>query len=63
MIRTAFSICAVLCAFAFGACEKQSFDNLPEHYKQKAEHRAGASHDEAPAHGDKEKTDAGEHKS
>ncbi len=43
MKRLAFSVAAAAFAFAFGACEKNSADNLPDHYR----HKVG-SHAEAP---------------
>ena len=43
MKRLAFSVAAAAAAFAFGACEKQSADNLPDHYRHKG------SHADAPA--------------
>lgn len=51
MKRLAFSVAAAAAAFAFGACEKQSADNLPDHYLHKGDGHAeaGAAHDAAPA--------------
>ena len=68
MKRLAFSVAAAAAAFAatwvFSACEKHSADNLPEHYLHKGgQHvEAGAEHETAPSHGEKEKAPAGEHK-
>ena len=64
MKRLAFSVAAAAAAFAFGACEPQSADNLPDHYLHKGEQRAGAgaAHETAPAHGEAKKAPAADHK-
>ena len=64
MKRLAFSIAAAAAAFTFGACEKHSSAELPEHYlhKGRSHAEAEAGHEAAPAHGEKEKAPAGEHK-
>ncbi|MEO6739242.1 MAG: hypothetical protein ABIP20_03260 [Chthoniobacteraceae bacterium] len=64
MKRLAFSVAAAAAAFTFGACEKHSADNLPDHYMHKGGQHAetGAAPESAPAHGEKEKAPAGEHK-
>ena len=66
MKRLAFSVAAAAAAFAFGACEKHSAAELPEHYQHKGgQHaEAGAAHDAAliPAHGDAKKAPEADHK-
>ena len=62
MKRLALSISVAVAALGFGACEQQPSADLPEHYLHKANHGAGAGHEAAPTHGEKEKTPAGEHK-
>jgi len=62
MIRIAFSICAAIGALAFGACEKQSANDLPARYKPGGKH-VESNHETAPAHGEKEKAPEGGHKS
>ena len=53
-------------AFAFGACEKHSADNLPDHYQHKAGQHAGAGEAHgaapAPAHGETKKAPVPDHK-
>ena len=56
MKRLALSISVAVAALGLGACEPHSSADLPEHYQHKGGHEA------APAHGDAEKTPAGEHK-
>jgi hypothetical protein len=62
MKRIAFSICIATVALGLGACEQHSADTLPDHYKHKGSHHAGAGHDTTPAHDVKEKAPADEHK-
>ncbi len=64
MKRLVFSVAAAAAAFTFGACEKHSAAELPEHYQHKAGQHAEAAeaHEAAPAHGEAEKKPAGEHK-
>ena len=66
MKRLAFSVAAAAAAFAFGACEKHSADNLPDHYLHKGgQHaEAGAAHGAvpAPAHAEAKKAPAPDHK-
>ena len=63
MKRLALSFAAVA-ALGFGACEKHSSAELPEHYLQKGSHHdeAAPAPEAAPAHGEKEKAPAAEHK-
>lgn len=68
MKRLALSVAAAALTLGFGACEKHSAENLPEHYKHKGQsttaadgsHNDGAHND--GAHGEKEKAPAPEHK-
>ena len=66
MKRLALSISVAVAALGFGACEQRPSADLPEHYLHKGNHEAeggaGGGHEAAPAHGEKEKTPAGEHK-
>ena len=65
MKRLAHSISIAVAALGLGACEQHPSADLPEHYLHKGNHHeagAGAGHEAAPAHGEKEKTPAGEHK-
>ena len=64
MKRLALSISIAVAALGLGACEQRPSAELPEHYQRKGNHEAGAGagHEAAPAHGEKEKTPAGEHK-
>jgi len=64
MKRPAFSIALAAAAFGFGACEKHSSADLPEHYLHKGSHHdeAAAGHEGAPAHEEKAKAPAAEHK-
>ena len=65
MKRLALSISFVVAALGFGACEPHSWPaGLPEHYqhKQDAKHAGGGHPPAAPAHEEKPKAPAGEHK-
>ena len=62
MKRLALSISIAVAALGLGACEQNSSADLPEHYQHKSNHGADAAHEAAPAHGEKEKAPAGEHK-
>ncbi len=64
MKRLATSIAAAAIALGIGACEKQSAENLPEHYKHKGNHKTagGGEHGNAPAPAEKEKAPKPEHK-
>ena len=62
MKRLALSISIAAAALGLGACEPRSSSDLPEHYQHKGHHEAQAEHEAAPAHGEKEKAPAGEHK-
>ena len=67
MKRLALSISIAVAAFGLGACEKFSSADLPEHYQNrwspKSTEADHAEHEpSAPAHGEKEKAPAGEHK-
>jgi len=64
MKRLALSISIAIAALGLGACEKHSSAELPEHYQNKwGPKPAGEEHAPvAPAHGEKEKAPAGEHK-
>ena len=62
MKRLALSFAIAAAAFGFGACEKHSAENLPEHYKHKGGQHAEASHGTAPAHGEKSAEPAAPHK-
>ena len=66
MKRLTFSVATAAAAFGLGACEKQSSAELPEHYQHKGSSHAEAEtaprHDAAPAHSEKQKAPAGEHK-
>ena len=63
MKRLALSISIAAAALGLGACEPQA--EPPEHYKHKGGHHDAAEtgHDAAPAHGEKAKAPAAEHKS
>jgi hypothetical protein len=63
MKRLALSISAAT-ALGLGGCEKHSSADLPEHYQNRWSPKpAEAEHEPAaPAHGEKEKTPAAEHK-
>lgn len=63
MKRLALSFAAIA-ALGLGACEKHSSAELPDHYQHKGTHRAeaAAGHEAAPAHGEKEKAPAADHK-
>lgn len=63
MKRLAFSVLAAAAALGFGACEKHSADNLPDHYLHKGQHAdAAKGHEAAPAKGEKHETPAADHK-
>ena len=63
MKRIALSLAAAIAAFGIGACEQRSAEDLPDHYKHKGGHgKAASGHEPAPAHGEKEKPHAGDHK-
>ena len=62
MKRLALSISIAAAALGLGACEPRSSADLPEHYQHKGHHEAEAGHEAAPAHSEKEKAPAGEHK-
>ncbi len=64
MKRLAFSVAAAAAAFAFGACEKHSAAELPDHYLHKGGDHAetGATHEAAPVHGEPKKAPAADHK-
>ena len=64
MKRLALSISFVVAALGFGACEPHSSADLPDHYQHKrdAKHAGGEHQPAAPAHEEKPKTPAGEHK-
>jgi hypothetical protein len=61
MKRFVISVC-IAAALGIGACERQSAENLPEHYKHKGSHQAGADHPKPAGHDEKEKAPAGQHK-
>jgi hypothetical protein len=63
MKRLAFSFAAIA-TLGMGACEKHSVDNLPEHYRHKGGQHADAAagHETTPAHGEKAKVPAADHK-
>ena len=65
MKRLAFYAATAAAAFGFGACEKHSANNLPEHYQHKGGQHAEptAGHDAAPAKSEKHALPAGDHKS
>ena len=64
MKRLAFSVLTAAAAFGFGACEKHSSAELPEHYLHKGGEHAGAAkgHEAAPAKGEKHAAPAADHK-
>ena len=64
MKRLALSISIAAAALGLGACEQQSSADLPEHYQSKwsPKHAETEHKPAAPAHGEKEKAPAGEHK-
>jgi hypothetical protein len=63
MKRLALSISAAA-ALWLGACEKHSSAELPEHYQNRWSPKSAETGHEpaAPAHGEKEKAPAAEHK-
>jgi hypothetical protein len=64
MKRLAFPLCFAIAAFALGACEKQSVQNLPDRYRHKWDAKTSEpAHDsKAPGHGEKEKAPDAAHK-
>ena len=64
MKRLAFYAATAAAAFDFGACEKHSANNLPEHYQHKGGQHAesAAGHDAAPVKAEKHAAPAGDHK-
>ena len=67
MKRLAFFALTAAAAFGFGACEKHSSAELPGHYQHKGGSHteapeAPAAHEATPAHVEKEKAPAGDHK-
>ena len=64
MKRLAFFALTAAAAFGFGACEKHSSAELPEHYQHKGGNHAEApaSHEAAPARVEKHAAPAGDHK-
>lgn len=64
MKRLAFSVATAIAAFGFGACEKHSSAELPDHYLHKGGQHAETptGHDAAPAKSEKHAAPAAEHK-
>ena len=64
MKRLAFSVLTAAAAFGFGACEKHSSAELPDHYLHKGGEHAEAAkgHEAAPAKGEKHAAPAADHK-
>ena len=64
MKRLALSITFAIAAFGTGACEKHSSAELPGHYQDKwsPKHAEAEHKPAAPAHDEKEKAPAPDHK-
>jgi hypothetical protein len=64
MKRLAISVVTAAAAFGFGACEKHSSAELPDHYLHKGGQHAEAakSHEATPAKEEKHAAPAAEHK-
>ncbi len=62
MKRLAFPVLAAAAAFGFGACEKHSSAELPEHYQHKWDAKHAETEHAAPAHAEQEKAPAADHK-
>lgn len=62
MKRLALSISIAAAAFGLGACEPHSSTNLPEKYQNKWSPKQAEAEHAAPAHGEKEKVPAADHK-